>query len=254
MFGLALLSESTIDEVVEHLVAGAAKPGDTWRCVITPNVDHLVRYERQPVERAVAERADLLLPDGMPIIWASKVLKRPLGRRLAGSDLFTQLWRRLAADRTPILSIVGSDEVAAKLSAEHPGAVCIVPPMFDVADDDAFQRLADQVIAAIERAAPDRRLAFVNIGVSMPKHHRLAAVLMDRPAPAGGAPILLLLGASAEFHVGMQQRAPDWMQRSGLEWLHRLAQNPRGMAKRYLVDDMTFVRSVWRERRAGANR
>ena len=65
---------------------------------------------------------------------------------------------------------------------------------------------------------------------------------------------MLLLGASAEFHVGLQRRAPEWMQRFGLEWVYRLLSNPRRLAKRYLVDDVAFGPMVWREWRARRSR
>ena len=243
LFGLDFVSDNTVDEVVETLLRCSAGPLDRWISVVTPNVDHLVRYERYPAERAAGQAAEIVLPDGAPIVWASRLLGADLARRLTGSDLFSHLWPRLADRGGSVVAIVGSERVAELLRHEVPAAALIVPPMFDAADSTALAELADQIVEHADRV----RTEFVVIGVSMPKHHALAAELMSRPVPACGAPILLLLGASAEFHVGAQQRAPQWMQRVGLEWLHRLLKNPRGMAKRYLVDDVMFVRTVWRE-------
>jgi N-acetylglucosaminyldiphosphoundecaprenol N-acetyl-beta-D-mannosaminyltransferase len=246
LFGLDFVTDSSIGEVVETLLDDASTPTDRWRCVVTPNVDHLVRYDRNPNERRIAESAHLLLPDGLPIIWASRLLRKRLSGRLTGSDLFPVLWRRLADEQRRIIAIVGSQVVAESLIGEHPDAEMILPPQFDVDDGVSIGRLADQVVERLA-ASPGE---FVMIGLSMEKHHRLAAELTARPAPPSGAPILLLLGASAEFYVGVQERAPRWMRAIGMEWLHRLAKNPRGMAKRYLVDDVAFVRTVWRDLRS----
>jgi len=243
IFGLDFVTEATIDDVARALLDSTGR--DAWSSVVTPNVDHLVRYERNPDERTVGQAASVVLPDGAPIVWASKLLGVPLSGRLTGSDLFSRLWPLLAAEERSVLAIVGSDLIADRLRAELASVATIVPPMFDVTDRDALVLLADEVVAHANRVPTD----FVVIGVSMPKHHALAAELMSRPVPPTGAPMLLLLGASAEFHVGVQIRAPHWMRRAGLEWVHRLVKNPRGMAKRYLVDDVAFARTVWREYR-----
>ena len=227
-------------------MAGAFSDDTRWTSTVTPNVDHLVRYDKYPRERAVGQSASLVLPDGMPIVWASRLLRKPLRERLAGSDLFALLWPQLAATGTSVVALVASDAVATKLAELHPTASLIVPPMFDVNDDVAVAALVDQVIDAIVVHHP----RFVMIGVAMPKHHRLAEQIALRTLPDGCAyPNLLLLGASGEFLVGERKRAPRWMQRCGIEWIHRLLEDPRRMAKRYLVDDMFFLRLLWAERR-----
>jgi N-acetylglucosaminyldiphosphoundecaprenol N-acetyl-beta-D-mannosaminyltransferase len=252
LFGLEFICGSDVRTVGEALLHDARAPTGHWRSVVTPNVDHLVRYSRHPAERRVAESAHFVLADGMPVVWASTWLRRPLGDRIAGSDLFAYLWRRLMEERRPILVIAGNDEVVRRLRDEYPAAAFIVPPIFRVDDDAAVDALVSEIHARIS-ADP---VEFVMIGMSMPKHHLLAARLSALPTPEQGGPVLLLFGASAELYVGLQRRAPVWMQRHGLEWLFRLVQNPRQMAKRYLVDDLAFLGIVWRERRrsSGSNR
>ncbi len=246
LFGLDFVTDSSIDQVVKAILSDSAVASERWRVVVTPNVDHLVRYERYPAEREVAQKAYLVLPDGAPIIWASRLLRKPISGRLAGSDLFPLLWAQLGDDHGPVVAIVGSQRVADALSEEHRTAEWIVPPLFDVGDDAAIVGLVDQIVSYVSA----HRTEFVVMGLSMSKQHRLAAELMSRPVPRLGAPILLLLGASTDFHAGVQTRAPEWMRRLGIEWTHRLAMNPRAMAKRYLVDDMAFIRTVWREYRS----
>lgn len=246
LFGLDFVAEATISDVSDALVRAGNDSDPGWRCVVTPNVDHLVRYRQFAADAAVARNAMLVLPDGMPIVWASRILGAPLRSRLAGSDLFPLMWRALTLNVTPAVVISPSVEVSALLQAEHSGCCCVEPPFFDV-DDDAT---IDTIIAEVDGAVEHTSAAFVFVALSVAKTHALAARLEDhwheRPTPT---PIVLLVGASPEFYLGLVKRAPRWMRRSGLEWLHRLLKDPRRMVKRYLFDDLVFFRLVWEERR-----
>lgn len=255
LFGLDFVSTGTIPEVVDALLDERAAPAQ-WRCVVTPNVDHLVRYEREPAEAEAGRAATMVLPDGAPIVWASRLLGRPLASRLTGADLFSELWPRLCAETIPVVTIAASDAVAEGMAAANPLARGVVAPMFDSADVAAI----DQLAAQADRLVDEIDAQFVVVGVSMPKHHRIANALRARWAdPTGRSmPTVLLVGAAPEFTLGLTPRAPEWMQRTGTEWLHRLLEDPRRLAKRYLVDDTQFVRLVAREwrgqRRAAAER
>jgi len=245
LFGLDFVVETTIEELAEVLERDGQAANPTWRVVVTPNVDHLVRYRKSPTQRHVAEKAYMVLPDGAPIVWASRVLRSPIDQRLAGSDLFEAWWQRMVAAERPVIVVAGNEQLARQLSAENPNCRCIVPPMFADDDSERVASIVGEVLAELEADPADA----VVIGLSMVKHHSIAAGLIESPAPSRnmGAPLLLLLGASPEFHVGQQQRAPRWIQRTGLEWSYRLVRDPRRLAKRYLVDDMAFFPMVWRE-------
>ncbi len=244
LFDCDFVTDVEIGDLVALLRAEDG-PSQTWRCTVTPNVDHLVRYEHHPVEADVARHATLMLPDGMPIVWASRHLGRPLARRLAGSDLFAELWPSLARDGVPTVVLASSQDVADRLLAEHPAATVIVPPFFEVTDEAAVTAVVDELDAAC--TSSDAHFLF--ICVSMPKHHLLASRLRER-WDGRRSPHVLLLGASPDFYLGLARRAPKWMQTAGLEWVHRLLSEPRRMARRYLVDDPEFVRLFLRERRA----
>ena len=250
LFGLDFVSDSTIEEVAEMLLAGAATPSEGWQCVVTPNVDNLVRYERYPEEAAVGRLATLVLPDGMPIVWASRLLRRPLRERLAGSDLFAALWPELAERGVPAVVVASGPEVAARLRAEHPTARVVEAPWFDVGDHVAV----DALVAEVDAACREVGARFLFLGVAMPKHHLLAGRLAERWQGWPGSPVVVLMGASAGLYLGLTKRAPAWMQRAGLEWLHRLALDPRRLARRYLVDDPRFLRILWREWRGSRQR
>ncbi len=250
VFGLDFVADSTIDEVARHIADEGRDARPEFRCVVTPNTDHIVRYDRFPAERRVAERSWMLLPDGAPIIWTSRLVGRPLARRLPGSDLFNLLWPELVARGTPTVVVAPSDAVAAGLSAEHRHSEIVVPPMVDVHDPVAVRTLIDEIVAAVDRI--DARFVFV--AISMQKHHLVADHLEQRWSNAPAPPVVLLVGTSPEFYLGLVKRAPHWMQRAGLEWLHRLLSDPRRLAKRYLVDDLLIFKLMWREwrRRRGA--
>ncbi|MEQ1873220.1 MAG: WecB/TagA/CpsF family glycosyltransferase [Ilumatobacteraceae bacterium] len=246
LFGLDFLVGSSIDEVADGLERDGQTRTSTWRVVVTPNVDHLIRYQKSPTQRQVAQTAHMVLPDGAPIIWASRLLKQPIDHRLAGSDLFPAWWRRMVAAERPLLVVASSEQLARQLMAENPRCRCIVPPMFADDDADPIGSIVSEILAELDSEYADA----VVVGLSTAKSHLIAAGLAASTAPHSGAPLLLLLGASAEFYTGQQRRAPKWVQRIGLEWLHRLVGNPRRMAKRYLVDDMAFLPMVWREWRS----
>lgn len=245
VFGLDFIDAGSTLDIVDAVESAESNERERWSCTVTPNVDHVVRYAHDPLARQVAEHATLVLPDGMPIVWGSRLVGRPLEQRLTGADLFAALWPRLAAERIPTVVVASSDDVADRLRAEHPACDTIVPPLFDVDDEAAVTALVDQIVETVD--ASDARYLF--IGVSMPKHHLLASRLRER-WDRQHSPHVLLLGASADFYLGLAQRAPKWMQDTGLEWLHRFVSEPRRMARRYFVDDPYFLRLLWREWRA----
>lgn len=249
LFGLDFVADATIPALADALVVSAAEPGDSWRCVVTPNVDHLVRYDRFPGEADAARAASLVLPDGMPIVWAGRLLGRRLNGRLTGSDLFGALWPRLAEQSIPTVVLASSDAVGDRLKERHADVRVLVPPLFDVSDEPAVTSVIDW----IDRSVDDVGARFVVVGVSMPKHHLIANRLRERWRDRG-TPIVLLLGASADLALGLTPRAPAWMQRSGLEWLYRLYREPRRLARRYLIDDVRFVRLLVREWRSARSR
>lgn len=252
LFGLDFVADTGLDELAEILERDGQTNTPEWRVVVTPNVDHLVHYRKSSAHRQVAETAYLVLPDGAPIVWASRLLGAKIDQRLAGSDLFETWWRRIIAAQRPVIVVANGESLAERLTSEYPGCRCIVPPIFDVDDEHAVAAVVSEVLAELHSQPADA----VVIGLSMAKHHRVASELASSVAPSTGAPLLLLLGASAELYTGHQRRAPKWMQRTGTEWLHRLISDPRRMAKRYLIDDMAFLPMVWREwrvRRTGGN-
>ncbi|MFN0088923.1 MAG: WecB/TagA/CpsF family glycosyltransferase [Acidimicrobiales bacterium] len=214
--------------------------------VVTPNVDDVVKLSDRRHHRiaAAVRRARYALPDGQPIVWASRLLGRPLTARLPGSSLFPPLWQRTISDRRRVLVIAPSDRVATALLDEHPCAEAIVPPLLDVTDVERFEDLLDDYAAAIEAHRPE----LVFVGICFPKQQLIALGLIERLQRAGApTPLFLLLGGSFDMHLGLRSRAPGWVQRAGLEWFYRFLQEPRRLFRRYFISDMQFLPLLLRE-------
>ena len=109
LFGLDFVVGTSIEEVVDTLQREGQADDAMWRVVVTPNVDHLVHYRKSPTQRRVAETAYMVLPDGAPIVWASRLLRAPIDQRLAGSDLFAAWWQRMVAAERPVIMVAGNE-------------------------------------------------------------------------------------------------------------------------------------------------
>jgi N-acetylglucosaminyldiphosphoundecaprenol N-acetyl-beta-D-mannosaminyltransferase len=230
----------TLDEAVARI--GLAVERGERGFVVTPNVDHVVRYRRDLAFRAAYDRATLKLPDGMPIVWAWRLLGRPLKARVTGADLLPAVCAYAASAGRSVFLMGGRAGVAPaaarRLSERFPGlrvaGVWTPADPFDVDGPDAAA-----AAGAIERARPD--LLFV--GVGSPKQEFWVVRHWERL----GATVAICCGAAIDYAAGTLQRAPGWIQRSGLEWLWRLAREPRRLWRRYLVDDAAFVGIVLTE-------
>jgi N-acetylglucosaminyldiphosphoundecaprenol N-acetyl-beta-D-mannosaminyltransferase len=216
-------------DAVEHLVA-ARKGG----YVFTPNIDHVVTVEDDAEFAQAYARADLSLADGMPLVWASKVLGSPLPERVAGSDLVGPLLER-AGQRGWRVYFLGAGpgvaQRAAEIARERWGTnvVGTDAPMVTLTDTAQVDAIAQQ----LAEAKPD----LVLMAFGAPKQELLIARIADRVRPA----VLLGIGASLDFIAGTVKRAPLLMRKTGLEWLYRLAQEPRRLWRRYLVNDPRFL-------------
>lgn len=221
-------------DCVEHIMRAIDSARGGW--VATHNVDHMRRLALDPQFRTLCATASLRVADGMPLVWASRIAGSPLPQRVAGSSLIHTLTAAAAQHRRTIFFLGGNPqtaEAAAKtLLSRHPGfrlAGCACPmPGFehDPVQIESIQRV-------LVHAAPD----IVYVALGSPKQERLIVQLRDALPRAW----FLGVGISFSFVCGQVQRAPRLIQRIGLEWLHRLAQEPRRLAGRYLVHDLPFA-------------
>ncbi|GAA3094088.1 hypothetical protein GCM10010485_35380 [Streptosporangium carneum] len=231
--GLAV-DPMTEGEVVDHVVA-ALKRGEGGH-LVTPNVDICWAAARDPEAREIIERADLVVADGMPLVWAAKLLGTPVPGRVTGADLVWSLSEAAAFYHHPVYLLGGPPGVARqaadRLRERHPRLLVVgadAPPHGFETTQEGYARVKDALLAA----AP--RLVFVGLG--FPKQDRLIARLReDLPTTW-----FVGCGAAITFAAGAVRRAPMWMRRAGLEWLFRLLNEPGRLARRYLLHDLPFA-------------
>ncbi|MEP6784463.1 MAG: WecB/TagA/CpsF family glycosyltransferase [Sphingomonadales bacterium] len=212
--------------------------------VVTPNVDHAIQLSRRSSDdpvRAAYAKAALVLCDSRIL----GGLARLCGRKLSivpGSDLTREIFANVLKPGDSV-AIVGGDETTLEaLRLRFPGIAYTqhIPPMGFIRDTDA----RDAAARFIEEAG----VVYTFLAVGFPQSELLAADVVGRGKAAG---VGLCIGASIEFIVGTKQRAPLWMQRSGLEWLFRLLSEPKRLWRRYLVDGPAIFAIVLRWRMSG---
>ena len=226
----ALAEHTTIAYVLDAINRGQGG----WVCPV--NLDVLRQAVRDVEIHALVASADLTVADGMPLIWASRIQGTPLPERVAGSSLITTLSAALAAERRSVYLLGGNpgtaeaagERLASTLPGLHvAGSYC---PPFGFERDPAQVEHIQQLV---QLAHPD----VVFVGLGFPKQDRLIVRLREVLT----TPWYVSCGISFSFVVGEVQRAPPPRQAMGLEWVHRLAQEPRRLARRYLVDGLPFA-------------
>jgi N-acetylglucosaminyldiphosphoundecaprenol N-acetyl-beta-D-mannosaminyltransferase len=224
----------TASEAVARIARDLEQGRGGW--ALTPNLEILRRLVREPANHDLLEAADLVLADGMPLVWASRVQRTPLPERVAGSDLAWSV-PRAAAERGASVFLLGgepgaAEDAAARLRDEIPG----LEVAGTLCPEHGFDRDPGRVAAVIEEVtAAQPRVVLVGLG--FPKQERLIQRLRaDLPAAW-----MLGVGISLSFVAGDVRRAPPWMQAIGLEWVHRFWQEPGRLARRYLVHGLPFA-------------
>ena len=213
--------------------------------IVTPNVDHVVRVHRDARFRRVYREAALSLADGMPLLWAARLLGRPLRAKVSGSDLLPRFCESAARKGHRVFfmgGLPGAAELAAEsLKRQYPGLQIVgtcCPPYGFEKDPEQNQR----VIRTIREANAD--VLFVGLG--SPKQE----IWIHRYCGEYAVPVSVGVGASLDFCAGLVRRAPRPVQVVGAEWLWRLAMEPRRLYRRYLIEDPIFFNMIWRQLRA----
>ena len=209
--------------------------------IATANVDFLVQAKTDRELHQLLHQADMVVCDGTPLLWLSKLIGKPLPERVAGSDLVPQLLERAAASNWSVYFLGGREDIlhqaVQNVQALHPKlriAGSYSPPFapLDAMDNDA-------ICERIRAANPD--ILLVSFGC--PKQEKWIA----RNHLAAGVPINIGVGATVDFLAGAVKRAPVWMRYAGLEWVFRLIQEPRRLMKRYALDAIGFAFGVLQE-------
>lgn len=226
----ALSEGDTIEYVLDNVAGGRGG----WLC--TANLDIVRQFRGSAAVRELVSRASLIVADGMPLVWASGLQGTPLPERVAGSTLVVKLSAAAAAAGASIFLLGGNpgtaEAAASKLAEQNPGlhiAGTVCPPF-------GFEEQPDE-LARIERLVLDAAPDIVYVGLGFPKQELLIARLRAQSPNAW----FVSCGISFSFVAGEVHRAPALVQRVGLEWLHRLVQEPKRLARRYLVQGIPFL-------------
>lgn len=229
----------TMDEAIQRIEQLILSKKPSY--VVTPNVDHIVKLEQDKEFQNVYKEADLILTDGMPLIWISKLKKNPIKEKVSGSDLFPRVCK-LAADKGYKVFLLGAAEGIAARAAENLRSkynglniVGTYSPSY------GFEKKEDEIekiIEMINEVKPD----ILAVGLGAPKQEKFLYKYRKKL----NVPVSLAIGASIDFEAGNMNRAPKWMQNIGLEWLYRLYQEPGRMARRYLIDDIKIIKLLFK--------
>ena len=209
--------------------------------VVTPNVDHVCMAETEPRLRAAYDDAFLSLIDGTPLVWLARAMGTPVPAKISGSDLILPLLERCAQRGLRVYFLGGAPAVTARakevLEGMYPGlkVVGIDSPPIGF-DKDVAQN--QDVLARLNAAEPH----IVLVALGCPKQEYWMHTNHKAFAPA----MALGIGASLDFVAGAVKRAPHILSVLGLEWLFRLAQEPKRLFHRYLVRDRAIVGIAWR--------
>lgn len=221
---------------VDHVMRSLAARRGGW--IATANIDHLRRLQQPGEFRRCYDNATVVVADGMPVVWASRLQGTPLPERVAGSDLIHSLSAAAAVNGYSVFLLGGdpgtADMAAARLQQDHEGLAVAGTACPGVGFEKDAQQM-DDLLSVLSSTRPD--IVFVALG--SPKQELLIDRLRDRLPAAWWIGV----GISFSFVCGDVRRAPRWMQRLGMEWLHRLVQEPKRLWARYVWHGPPFA---WR--------
>jgi N-acetylglucosaminyldiphosphoundecaprenol N-acetyl-beta-D-mannosaminyltransferase len=204
--------------------------------VVTPNVQHVVMFQQDREFQKVYDQAFLSVPDGVPLLWAARLMNTPLKGRVNGTDLVDELCKVSAQKKFKVFFLGGRPKAANKAASimrQKYSQLEIVDTYCPPYNFEQNRAEITKTVQIIKTAKPD--ILFVGLGAPKQEkwmrtfHHQLEV------------PVSIGIGGSFELLSGMVNRAPKWMQQSGLEWLFRLMAEPRRLWKRYLISNTVFV-------------
>ena len=221
----------SFDETVER-IRGALRSG-THLQIVPGNVDFVMKARRDPEFCRQLQRADLVVADGVPIVWAASLLGTPLRSRVSGTEL-VRACAVVSAELAAPVALVGAapgvaHRAAERLLTEAPGAQLHPIPTPSPLDAE----ITSQVVRDVKDCGA--QILFVALGA--PRQEHWVHTNLERT----GALVGIGVGSAFDILSGDKPRAPQWMSDSGLEWAYRMAQEPRRLARRYLIQDSPFL-------------
>ena len=203
--------------------------------VVTANLDFVAIARRDDEFRDTLNAAELAVADGMPLVWVSRLMGEPVPERITGNDLVDECCRVAVETETSIFLLGAApgvaDIAARRLSARFPGLRIVgvyAPPFGPLSEAEN-----EKILRRINAARPD----FLFVALGAPQQDVWIRMNRDRL----DVPVCMGIGCVLDLLAGIVTRAPVWMQRSGLEWLYRLLQEPTRLWRRYIIDDLPVL-------------
>jgi N-acetylglucosaminyldiphosphoundecaprenol N-acetyl-beta-D-mannosaminyltransferase len=243
MFGIELDAIS-MDTAARTLARWLESPSAKCRYVVTPNVDHIVKLGNSLAFQAAYAGASMVLADGKPLVLASRLMRRALKETVPGSDLVPHLFHQAQSMQKPMRVFLlgagpGVAERAARIIAQRWANVVVVGTYSPPFGFETLPRECNRILDEIATAEPDLLI----VGLGAPKQelwvHEYRAQI--------SAKVAICAGATIDFIAGEKARAPIWMRKNGLEWLHRIVCEPRRLLRRYVHDAVVFPTVLVRE-------
>lgn len=231
----------TLSEAVDEVDKLIKKKEPSY--IVTPNVDHVVRLEEDLEFKKSYDNASLVLTDGMPLVWISKLKNSGIKERVCGSDLFPKVCE-LAAKKGYKVFLLGAAEGVAEIAAKNLKAkfnnlhICgIYSPKYGFEKSEVE---INKIVNLVNESQPD----ILVLGLGTPKQEKFIYQYRETLK----VPVTLAVGASIDFEAGKVKRAPMWMRKIGLEWFYRLCKEPKRMFKRYILTDLKIIKLIFKYR------
>ena len=207
--------------------------------VVAINVDVVMKMEEDLLLREISDKANLTIVDGKPLIWISKLQKKPIVEKISGSDLVPNLCE-LANDKGYSIFIIGgksgvADQAKIKLEEKYK-RIKIVGTYSPPIGFENNEKELDTINQMINKAKPD--LLFACLGC--PKQEKWIYNNIEKY----NAKVSICAGATVDFLAGNIKRAPKWISNIGLEWFYRFLQEPKRLFKRYFIDDIKIIKLI----------
>lgn len=224
------LNNMTAEEILDHVDFCIQRRNPCQ--IVGVNVDQALRVIEDKYSHQIFDDAEIVFTDGKPIVWMANWLKRPIVEKVSGPDLMLMLCERAAKKHYKIFLLGAGPGVAAQaaknLERSYPGLQCVgtySPPFGFEKDPEEMKK----IVTMLKESEADQLF----VGMGSPKQDIFIYENMEKYQ----IPVSYSMGAALDFIGGSVKRAPKWMSDHGLEWFHRLMQNPKRLYKRYFVED-----------------
>lgn len=212
--------------------------------IVTPNLDHIIIVEKDEYFKEIYKNANLILTDGQPLIWISKLLGNPIVEKVSGSDLFPEICK-MASNNNFSIFILGAAEGVATKAAENLklkyDKLNIVGTYSPTYGFENKKEEIDNIIHCINVSKPD----ILAVSLGSPKGEKFIYKYRNQLS----VPLSMSIGATIDFEAGNIKRAPRWISKCGFEWLYRTLKEPKRLAKRYWNDAWEIIPIILKYRK-----